>query len=899
MSVSQRDAPLKEPVTEAKLANMGDQPQTGDTVDVAKRAGINVTALSKKCISKSSNSSQPSSPTDEERAFEHVARCLLQAAGFFDLNVLLEDRGLGGRIETPIEALDWIFSRDVLCLPKGWFSYLSGSDLNKASRFLKALRSSIKLEDVPSSLLSESCIQQLLRENPMYYVNLARSHARRKIFELENTPLLYPYPSKLTWRGSRYLAAAQSYLERLHHSSDTLNNPAASSFWTPCAVDFESSFFVNGSASRKTRLFLEGLHQNWGFYFIAAIDSSTLGSKDISTTLLDFEMETVFRILPLKEDPSYEACLDINTRFAYRQFSGILLTRLVVFKRFLEAASGKPDDLMRHRWLFAQLQPLFLQSSEEHRYDPFDELREMMQEWIVPIEFFDEAIRETLDSIFSLCPRAPGTPFFIVIDEGNDLADGGQFSFPDAFGDDRPILKELLTTWKHHLQTYDVTLIVAGTEIPRKHFQGDEWSNFQWCSDTGDFGVPELQRQYVSKFSPSSMVSSASGEELQLRMWRWFRGRTICDDYEPRDGEVYSHTEEPRIYVRRYLPRKMLDPQYYPSVKAAVHDALIHCLVTLDHRLILGIDRIDAVSRGVGRFIDPNMEQIVIDEPRNIPLFAHVFSQPQALADVFSFSEALPEWANQTANLVDLSTDLGEKEIGELHYTPGTSRRLAYLKDKHRTVFCIHSANSASPALLFSLRLEDKSLVWLFLHVRLDGEAEELVTEVELQDMLKSQQPENLLNDLTNKESSAPKSPAVDQGFPLETPSTAKSESSNPPKESEVSDDIRQLLESLPNRNQSAGACSLLRVVASLGADAKLDRLDLDADCPIAELNTRFVQSITEKFSVKNILEDVVANATYIGDNTGVKRKSVDDGPTLKRQRSASLFNNNVQEVDI
>ncbi len=71
----------------------------------------------------------------------------------------------------------------------------------------------------------------------------------------------------------------------------------------------------------------------------------------------------------------------------------------------------------------------------------------------------------------------------------------------------------------------------------------------------------------------------------------------------------------------------------------------------------------------------------------------------------------------------------------------------------------------------------------------------------------------------------------------------------------------------------------------------------LTADYPIAELNTRFVQSITEKFSAKDILEDVVANATYIGGYTGVKRKSIDDGPTLKRQRSASLFNNSVQKL--
>ncbi|KAK0449421.1 hypothetical protein EV421DRAFT_1705182 [Armillaria borealis] len=688
--------------------------------------------------------------------------------------------------------------------------------------------------------------------------------------------LLCPYPPKLTWRGSRYLAAVQSYLERLHHGSDTLNNPAASSFWAPNNFKFElgynfkyadhiqsleiprlantsqpvlllhdlgtfssnarlnrriahiyqsntNFFFVNGSASGKTRLLFEGLHQNWGFYFTATVDTSTLGSKDISTTLIDFEMESVFsRILPPKEDPTFEACLDVNTRFAYRHFTVILLARLAIFNRFLVAASGKPDDLMRHRWLLAQLQPLFLQSGKGSKRDPFDELRGMMQEWVVPIEFFDEAIRETLDSIFSLLPL--GTPLFVVIDEGNVLADGGRYTFSNAFGDDRPILKELLTTWQHHLQAYDVTLIVAGTEIPRKHFQGDEWSNYKWCSDTGDFGVPEPQRQYIRKFLPPSMTSSPSGEELQLRMWKWFRGRHrftssvisqllstdfqsphrlldflvwLSTGYEPRDGEVYSNAEVSREFERRYTPLKMPDPQYYPSVKAAVHDALIHCLVTLDHRLIFGIDRIDAVSRGVGRFIDPNMEQIVIDEPLCLvtcarwftdkkksltdidfylsvdrkyqrPLsatcfvalcLAHVFSQPRALADVFSFPGALPEWANQTANLVDFaSTDFGEKETGVLHYTAGTSRRLAYvaetqvdtltwLKDEHRTVFCIHSANSASPTLLFSLRLADESLVWLFLHVHLDGKTEELVTKAELQDMLKALQPENLFNE--------------------------------------------------------------------------------------------------------------------------------------------------------
>ncbi|PBK97977.1 hypothetical protein ARMGADRAFT_961799 [Armillaria gallica] len=906
------------------------------------------------------------------------------------------------------------------------------STIEKASRFLQVLRSSMKLEDAPSSFLSEKCIQKLLQENPMYYTNLIRCHAHRTFSELEDTPLLCPYPSKLIWEESCYLAAVQSCLEHLRDSSDALRDPAASSFWAPkklklkVGYDFKyadhirsleipsltntdkpvlllhdfgtfssipilnkriariyrsdkNSFFVNASASGKTRLLLEGLQQNWGLYFTAAVDFSTLGSRDIAMTLTSFEVSRAFNeILPPKEDPTFVTCLDMNTRLPYRQFSEVLLARLVVFRRFLETSSGRPDDQMRHRWLLAQLQPFLLQATKGSKRDPFLELRGIMQRWVVPDEFFDTAIRETLDSIFSLCPRTPGTPLFIVIDEGNVLANGGQYTFSHAFKDGRPILNELLTTWQHHLQAYEVTVIVAGTEIPQEDFQGEKWSKYQWCSDTGDFNTPELQRQYTSQFLPSSMTSSPSGEEFQSRMWKWFRRRhrftagvvfqlltfgfqsphrlldcliSLQTGYDPHDGDCYSHAEDEVDFGRPYARLEMPDPRYYPSVKATIHDALIHCLVTLDHRLIFGIDRIDAVSQGIGRFVDPNMEHIVIDEPLCLvscaqwfadkkksltdinfylsvdrryerPLsttcfvalcLAHIFSKPRALADVFSFPSVQPEWANQSANLVDFSSaDFGEKETGVLHYTPGTSRRLAYiaetqadtltwLKDKHRTVFCIHSANSASPTLLFSLMLADESLIWLFLHVHIDGKTEELVANAELQDMLKALQPENLFNRRTNDEMCTPESPTADQGSPslLETPSTAKSESSDPLKESEVSDNIRQLLETLPNRNQRAGACSVLRVVASLGADPKLDRLDVDADYPIAELNTRFVQSITEKFSAKDILEDVVANATYIGGHTGVKRKSIDDGPTLKRQRSASLFNNSVQEVDV
>ncbi|SJL07212.1 uncharacterized protein ARMOST_10555 [Armillaria ostoyae] len=178
----------------------------------------------------------------------------------------------------------------------------------------------------------------------------------------------------------------QSYLVHLRGGSDALRDPATSSFWPPRKLkvkfryDFKyadhyrsleipsltntdkpvlllhdfgtfssipilnkriaciyrsdkNSFFANASASGKTRLLLEGLQQNWGLYFTAAVDFSTLGSRDIAITLTSFAVSRAFNgILPPKEDPTFVTCLGINTRFAYRQFSEVLLARLVGFQ---------------------------------------------------------------------------------------------------------------------------------------------------------------------------------------------------------------------------------------------------------------------------------------------------------------------------------------------------------------------------------------------------------------------------------------------------------------------------------------------------------------------------------------------------------------------------------------
>lgn len=233
-----------------------------------------------------------------------------------------------------------------------------------------------------------------------------------------------------------------------------------------------------------------------------------------------------------------------------------------------------------------------------------------------------------------------------------------------------------------------------------------------------------------------------------------------------------------------------VDPLLVPSVRTTVHDSLINCLVTVDHRLVFGIDRVETVSLTMGRFIDKDMQQIVVDEPvclvagarrflgENISIsdvdfylssepqfqnrfsatslmalcLTHVFSEPRSLADLFVFPGTKPEWAAQTADLVSLDG----QDAQPFYYTPGTFKRLAHvsksredtlawLKHEHKTVFCISSIESSAPVLLFALKLADGSLIWVFLSVRLDGTAEEPLAESEVRDALANLQPERVL----------------------------------------------------------------------------------------------------------------------------------------------------------
>ncbi|KAJ7075261.1 hypothetical protein B0H15DRAFT_743157, partial [Mycena belliarum] len=106
------------------------------------------------------------------------------------------------------------------------------------------------------------------------------------------------------------------------------------------------TFLVNAPGTGKTRLAFEGLCQNWGLYFTAAVDSSDLGSNDMNRILRN-EVRWALR-RPSRNDASRQTIC--------RLFVQLLLSRLLVFHMFVQLAQNTGiSEYHKKLWLIAQL----------------------------------------------------------------------------------------------------------------------------------------------------------------------------------------------------------------------------------------------------------------------------------------------------------------------------------------------------------------------------------------------------------------------------------------------------------------------------------------------------------------------------------------------------------------
>ncbi|KAJ7763947.1 hypothetical protein DFH07DRAFT_738521 [Mycena maculata] len=110
--------------------------------------------------------------------------------------------------------------------------------------------------------------------------------------------------------------------------------------------NIKTRFLVNTSGSGKTRLAFEGLCQNWGFYFVGAIDMNGIGSGDLQRLLsLHIESKTVVHSQDVEE----------NIKITQRCLRRLLLCRLLVFSIFAEHIGTAVEH--KKLWLLLQALP--------------------------------------------------------------------------------------------------------------------------------------------------------------------------------------------------------------------------------------------------------------------------------------------------------------------------------------------------------------------------------------------------------------------------------------------------------------------------------------------------------------------------------------------------------------
>ncbi|KNZ78642.1 hypothetical protein J132_11083 [Termitomyces sp. J132] len=288
------------------------------------------------------------------------------------------------------------------------------------------------------------------------------------------------------------------------------------------------SVLLNTSGSGKTRLVLEGLCSEWGFYFTCSRRSDEIGSSDIQAIIGEtgcFEAQQLARELPVLpqeitiETPCEEAkklkeALQYNVRIANRCFEAVMVARLLVFSCFLNAAKHKSIgvNLLKKTWLFVQLDTRLLGD------DLFMELTCVLS----TIEQV-ELLSRIGGHLFTACERAlleldHRAILYCVVDEAQTAVEAWSSSFRNKLGRiNRPALRPMLFRWQ---EQYNLRTIVTGTSINYSLIKEALGSTVAKEADDG-LGVTS---------TGSSYLQSPSGRELleRARYWLWGRPRFIA-----------------------------------------------------------------------------------------------------------------------------------------------------------------------------------------------------------------------------------------------------------------------------------------------------------------------------------------------------------------------------------
>ncbi|KAJ3505936.1 hypothetical protein NLJ89_g7152 [Agrocybe chaxingu] len=696
------------------------------------------------------------------------------------------------------------------------------------------------------------------------------------------------------------------------------------------------TFLVNTSGSGKTRLLLEGLCENWGFYFTSLVDSSLLGSSDIQNSIQTHvpDSDKFRRVLPPAGSAGYDSALKVNRDIASRIFRQTFLARLMVFNLFAEimnhhAESNVVDSrIYKARWLLLQLRPSLVHPQV---WDIFDELSSKLSS--ASDAFINTMTKTLLIEVRSICSRVDNlnnvqvstsevvqTPLFCVLDEAQHAATQHSSSFrSDQNGAHRPILREIVKAWEGQSFGQGVFMVVAGTGISKDVVDQAmasaimKDSRYRWCSDTGAFDHRE-GGDYWKEFG----IGCTEAELLQNG---FKRPHGLLKAYVEHFTN-FKITDAMSLVTLEGLDALPVLSQYkldFSKLKknsdmlTTIHQLTSHYLMRSVLPITLGKDEATYVEYGFARFVDSETKTVAVDEPLVLLAATHwtnanvrttyksfakqiqvhepasngfenyvafcldmIFSYRRRLSDIFTFHGEIPAWSNLDAELVGLHrTSLDQVETSTVRHFlfSGPSVTLG--------------ANAKSPEETSEWLDHRSPTPMCFPHISMGPD---LIFVLRLSDgtliwvVLQAKYSLGKNGKLSRSSLRQAMRSVTPSTFFLDKDDKPFSPASHPNLVKETS----QRLLSLPHRRTDAGRYSLLRVVASFPADTHLKRcLEEDPDDeghPIASLNMTLVKQVTRKLSPIDFLQGLEDPL----QNTG-KRKRGGLDPLRRRSKKIKL----------
>jgi hypothetical protein len=276
---------------------------------------------------------------------------------------------------------------------------------------------------------------------------------------------------------------------------------------------------MNASGSGKTRMLLEGLCANWGFYFVCSRSTAfSLGSGDLPNVLNKMGIETGFNPIPANDQQ-----IRNNEIIIQRHLVRVFAAQMIIMKEYLEHHRDIDISILRRRWLLFQALPLF---------DRFQQLAREL--WSFTDKFTYSLLRESAEAVRKMIGE--GCNFFIVIDEAQAAADVFPRAFRGQTREERPALSKILITaqeTQEFLSSRSTTIILSGTGIHYDTIKPILESNvakdagLDMVTCTGSFSK-EAQESYIRKYLFLNVSDlSTSDRNFLKRAWRWLRGRFV------------------------------------------------------------------------------------------------------------------------------------------------------------------------------------------------------------------------------------------------------------------------------------------------------------------------------------------------------------------------------------